>query len=183
MNGLGGLTGGEGISFSVESVEADGDGGTYEVIVTSALAWKATTPNNWITLEVTKGGTGQNYLSFKVAKNSSTSPRSGVITVSCEGYDISAELPVNQEAGSGDSGTKDLTFDINVSDITAYEATISIVPSDKNEYYFWDIFDAAMIDQYGSIEVIVEAYYDYLKEIVNGGQVSWSQVLSKGLEI
>jgi len=29
MNGLGGLTGGEGIAFSVESVEADGDGGTY----------------------------------------------------------------------------------------------------------------------------------------------------------
>lgn len=180
MNGLGGLTGGEGISFSVESVEADGDGGTYEVIVTSALAWKATTPNNWITLDVTKGGTGQNYLSFKVAKNSSTSPRSGVITVSCEGYDTSAELVVNQEAGSGNSGTKDLTFDINVSDITAYEATISIVPSDKNEYYFWDIFDAAMIDQYGPIEVIVQAYYDYLKEMVNGGQISWSQVLSKG---
>ncbi len=70
-------------------------------------------------------------------------------------------------------------FDIKVSDISALGATVTVIPSDTNEYYFFDLRSAAAVDYYNlngdSIAAAMKA--DFKK-----GKFKFPKFLSRGID-
>lgn len=56
----------------------------------------------------------------------------------------------NKEQGGGNEPEpeKTVAFNIQVTDITATTANVTVEPSDTNAYYYYDVLDAALFDQY-----------------------------------
>jgi hypothetical protein len=75
-------------------IPATGGSGAFNVIAANGCAWTATSDEGWITFSGATAGSGNGGVSFTVAANTASSPRSGVITV--EGRTFT----VNQMAAS-----------------------------------------------------------------------------------
>lgn len=75
-------------------------------------------------------------------------------------------------------------FAIEVSDITATSATVTIVPTDANELYYFDVMTKDQIDAFGSYDELAEAYLDYIKQDIAQyqGQYTMEDVLSQGTD-
>ena len=70
----------------------------YIVTVYSPCSWRATTENEWITIETKLGIDGKRELIFSVADCYETEPREGKIIVSNNDEGLSAELTITQKA-------------------------------------------------------------------------------------
>ncbi len=79
-------------SLSTRSVRAPAGGGDYSIAISTgpACGWTATTTLPWVTLWATHG-TGSGSLPFQVAANSSTSSRSGIITIAGQAVTVSQD--------------------------------------------------------------------------------------------
>ncbi len=86
-----------GISPTPQSFAAGGGTGTFTVTSGPACAWTATSNATWITINSGASGTGSGTAGFTVAANTSTSARSGTVTVS--GQSFTGTVTINQ-AGS-----------------------------------------------------------------------------------
>lgn len=98
------------------------EGGTYNVTVSSKVAWESKSSDNWLTLD-TKNGNGNKAIEVKVAANPSAAERRARITISASGE--TKEISVTQETRlpkviltsnipnpvSGDGGKYELTVD------------------------------------------------------------------------
>ena len=84
---------------SVETAEFDveADGGSFDVVLTATLDWAATC-DNWITLAKTSGAgySGMQFITVTVAKNETTSARTGKITFSLPGKNLSVDVNIRQ---------------------------------------------------------------------------------------
>lgn len=83
------------ISLSKTSVSVPSEANMVSVEVTSPYAWKATTNAAWIEVEVD----GTSTLNLYVEKNTTTEERTATVVVSCDSYNLAAELTVVQAAG------------------------------------------------------------------------------------
>ena len=79
-------------SLSTRSVRAPAGGGDYSIAISTGPAcdWAATTTLPWVSLWATHG-TGSGSLPFQVPANSSTSSRSGIITISGQAVTVSQD--------------------------------------------------------------------------------------------
>ena len=84
------------IKPSTITVEAAAN--NYIVAVSSPCSWRATTEEDWITLETELGIDGKQQLIFAVKDYWETEPREGKIVVSNSDEGFSAELTVEQKA-------------------------------------------------------------------------------------
>lgn len=84
------------IKPSTITVEAAAN--SYIVAVSSPCSWRATTEEDWITLETELGIDGKQQLIFAVKNYRETEPREGKIVVSNSEEGFSAELTVVQKA-------------------------------------------------------------------------------------
>ncbi|MCM3879033.1 MAG: hypothetical protein ND807_02895 [Vicinamibacterales bacterium] len=82
------------ISPTSQSVAAAGSSSSTAVTTTSGCTWTATSNASWITLSGGGSGTGAGTVSYDVAANTVTSPRSGTLTVAGQ------TLTVNQSAAA-----------------------------------------------------------------------------------
>ncbi len=71
----------------------------YYVNVVSSYAWSAQSSVNWISIQSKIGEAGSSYLSISISENTEQTTRQGVIYVTTDDYNLSAELLVTQEAG------------------------------------------------------------------------------------
>ena len=113
-------------STSVETIEADGDGGEYELPVTLNVPATITTEDNWITVGETKALETVTYLVKVAANPSTTETRKGTVTVTPQGLeDIVVEVeqkvfvPVLKFVGEipkipQEGGTVEIPFETNM---------------------------------------------------------------------
>ena len=80
---------------------------------------------------------------------------------------------------------KELTFQISVTDITATEASVNVIPSDTNAYYYYDVIQVATYDELGSDEAVYADLKEYWDEVIAyykemGTTLTIKDFLSKG---
>ena len=66
----------------------------------------------------------------------------------------------------GPKPAKEVTFEITASDITEQTALIKVVPSDAKAYYYFDIVDAAYMEEFESDSAMVQDFIDYYVEML-----------------
>lgn len=66
----------------------------------------------------------------------------------------------------GPKPAKEVTFEITASDITEQTALIKVVPSDAKAYYYFDIIDAAYMEEFESDSAMVQDFIDYYVEML-----------------
>lgn len=88
------------LQLSQDKMSVGAEGGNFSVDIITDYEYAIDINVDWI--EVTGGSCSTEYctLDFYVAKNLAPSKRNGVITVSCNDYNLMATLTVSQEAGS-----------------------------------------------------------------------------------
>ena len=88
----------------------------------------------------------------------------------------------NNNGGNNNGGSlNETTFVVEVSDITATSATVSVTPSNSNTYYF-DVMDQSTINRFDSLNDFAVAYIDYLKSTMILYGYTLADVLSLGSE-
>ena len=80
------------------TIEVAAEASDYVVAVSSPCSWRATTENEWITIETKLGIDGKRELIFSVADWWETEPREGKIVVANSDEGLSAELIITQKA-------------------------------------------------------------------------------------
>ena len=80
---------------------------------------------------------------------------------------------------------KEVTFEISVSDVTAQEATVSVVPSDTSKVYYYGVIQSAYAAEYESMDALADSVMFYLKEEIDyyadyGYVIPFSYYLDKG---
>jgi hypothetical protein len=80
-------------SISPTSQSFDSNGGTGSVGVTtqSGCSWTAVSNSSWITITSNSSGTGSGTVNYSVASNTSTSARTGTITIAGRTFTVSQE--------------------------------------------------------------------------------------------
>lgn len=119
------------LSCSPTKISALADGGIYTIDVNSAGRWEAWTTSTWIELH-DEYGSGNGNFQCNIKKNTSSSSRSGYITImSDNGNDNTQVLvDVNQTGGSQQGGDDDkTTIPSTPSNVNAYTSGNSIVIS------------------------------------------------------
>ena len=86
------------IVINPTTIEVAAEANDYVVAVSSPCSWRATTENEWITIETKLGIDGKRELIFSVADSYEVEPREGKILVSNSDEGLSAELVVTQKA-------------------------------------------------------------------------------------
>ena len=106
------------ISVSPSSISAPSGGmsGTFNVITSSGCPWSATSNAAWLT--TSSAGTGNGSVSYTVAANTSTSGRSGTITVTGQGFTVtqSGVQPSNLVATATSTPSVSLTWNSSAVD-------------------------------------------------------------------
>ena len=163
------------IQLETTSLRSEAAGGMFYVLVTSDYPWEAYTSSSWITVHTLNGNPGTSNLAFTLAANNSTQERNGVISVFCEAYNLNVNLYVTQYGVN--AGCE---FAINMYDITDTAAVADITPSDPTARYWWDVLAYDDYVQFGSEVQFLQAYHEYLTELVNAYGYPWSSVLEQG---
>ncbi len=164
------------IQLSQSWFEIPGEGGTFNVTVTSDYPWEAFTWEPWIVLNNVYGDSGMSYLSFSVAANTSSDMRTGCISIGCDSYNLVAEIRVDQYGGATSS---DVTFDFS-GEVSDTMAAITVTPSDNSVYYYWDVADAETVSYYGTYE-FMNAYHAMLQDQISAYGLTWADVLNQGV--
>ena len=94
------------------TIEVAAEASDYVVAVSSPCSWRATTEDEWITIETKLGIDGKRELIFSVASWWETEPREGKIVVANSDEGLSAELVVAQKA---------FVPELEISSSTSYE--------------------------------------------------------------
>ena len=97
--------GGPGCSVAIDpsdrSFNASGGDGTIRVTAPSGCAWSATTGASWIELSGSNG-TGNDTVRYKVQTNTSTSVRTGTISVAGRPHSVRQDAAVSAGGGGGE---------------------------------------------------------------------------------
>ena len=88
------------IELSQNSVDINYEAGSHSVTVTSPYSWRASSHDNWITVDTATGIAGTKVLEFSVTRNEGLKVREGTIVIKNEDYNLVKELYVVQEASS-----------------------------------------------------------------------------------
>ena len=88
------------IELSQNSVDINYEAGSHSVTVTSPYSWRASSHDNWITVDTATGIAGTKVLEFSVTRNEDLKVREGTIVIKNEDYNLVKELYVVQEASS-----------------------------------------------------------------------------------
>ena len=140
------------------------DGGSQTVSVNTNVAWEATESLDWVTISPTSGtGEGGETIMVTVTENPDTTPRSGVISFSQVGGDLTASLNVNQAAPDLTDlytliNTGDENDPVTVESYSSYEVAKGSAPSqllDKNSETKWTASDGATGDGMGDGEFAI----------------------------
>ncbi len=62
---------------------------------------------------------------------------------------------------------KEVTFEISVSDVTAQEATVSVVPSDTSKLYYYSVIPSETAATFESMEAMADTIMLYLKKQID----------------
>src|SRR5205085_67264 len=82
------------LSSSGASIGASGATGSLNVTAGSGCAWSAVVNDSWISLPSGNNGSGSGILNYSVAANTSTSPRTGSITIAGQPFTVSQAAAV-----------------------------------------------------------------------------------------
>ena len=81
--------------------------------------------------------------------------------------------------GNNGGGSASSDFTINVSNITATNATVSVTPSNDNTYYF-DIVEQSTVNSFSSLSAFATAYVEFLQEQAAEYGYNFADFLSSG---
>lgn len=62
---------------------------------------------------------------------------------------------------------KEVTFEISVSDVTAQEATVSVVPSDTSKLYYYSVIPSESAATFESMEAMADTIMLYMKKQID----------------
>ncbi len=80
---------------------------------------------------------------------------------------------------------KEVTFEISVSDVTAQEATVSVVPSDTSKLYYYAVIPSESAATFESMEAMADTIMLYLKKQIDmyaayGYTKYFNEIMDKG---
>jgi CSLREA domain-containing protein len=161
-------------SLSPTSVNVAASGGTggFNVNTAAGCAWTATSNSPFIA--VNGGGSGSGTVSYSVAANTGTSPRTGAITAAGQTFTVNQAgatpaLSINNVSlNEGNSGTTAFTFIVNLSaaspqtvtvnfatangtanagqDYAAANGTLTFAPNETSKFVTVQVFGDALIE-------------------------------------
>lgn len=82
-------------------------------------------------------------------------------------------------SSTGGGSTSQNTFNVSVSNVTSDSATVSVVPS-NNDTYYYDVYEADVVNQYGDINTFAADYIAYIIDYISGSGYSIADLLSSG---
>ena len=124
-----------GISLSQERIEIGADGGEVLVNITSISTEILIEPDaDWIHILSNDSGVGFLTLKLSVDKNNTDSVRTGLVTISCADYEMSATLTIVQQAGSGIENNKIFYTSTDGAIVTPYDTNAFGVNIVSNTY-------------------------------------------------
>ncbi len=159
--------------FTVEySVTGDG----------AAQAVTAVADQDWIVLDNSKAGT----VGVSVGANLSAEDRTAVVTLSRSGAE-DAYVTVLQSSDPDYRIDTKIRFDLNVTDVEATSAAVTVAPTNLDSYYYYGVVTA---EQYAKFNGDGKAFVaDYAKQLIdyarkraeaNGQEFSLESDLTKG---
>ena len=89
-----------GLGLTPATVNLPAEGGSARVAFSAQEAWKATTTAEWIRLSPSSGEAGDIVMTVEVAENTTTTPRTTLVTVSVPSIELSGTLTVSQEGAT-----------------------------------------------------------------------------------
>ncbi len=142
----------------------------------------AVSDQDWIVLDNSTSGT----VGVSVAANLSADDRTAVITLSLKGAE-DAYVTVLQSSDPDYRIDTKMQFDLNVTDVEATSAMVSVAPTNSDSYYYYGVVTA---DQYAKFNGDGKAFVaDYAKQLIdyvrksaeaNGQEFSLTNYLTKG---
>lgn len=80
---------------------------------------------------------------------------------------------------------KEVTFEISVSDVTAQEATVSVVPSDTSKLYYYSVIPSESAATFESMEAMADTIMLYMKKQIDmyaayGYTMYFNELMDKG---
>lgn len=75
---------------------------------------------------------------------------------------------------------KEVTFEISVSDVTAQEATVSVVPSDTSKLYYYSVIPSESAATFESMEAMADTLMLYLKKKMDMYAAYFNEITDKG---
>jgi hypothetical protein len=124
------------LSFSSQSFASSGGTGSVNIISSPPCSWSVSSSDTWVAITSQSSGSGNGTISFAVAANPTSAPRSTTLTIGGQTFSISQGVAANSHLAtlSLDSGHPSLAFGFTaggtvwgVNRITpeAYPATLS----------------------------------------------------------
>lgn len=153
------------ISPTSQSFTASGGTGSVSVTATSGCSWTAATNDSWITITSGSSGSGNGTVSYSVASNSSTSSRTGTMTIAGNTFTVSQsgatgppDIAVNPTSLNFGIVTKykSKTLPVTVSNVGTGALTInSITFEGVNSGYYSQTNNCSTVDPGGSCTINV----------------------------
>ena len=109
------------------------------------------------------------YYAFAVGVNAN-----GAVT-----SNVTVKAFTTLNSGSGSGVTSNNTFSVDVTNVTATGATISVTPSNNDTYYF-DLVEKEVYDQFPNGATFAAEYIAYLKEYFESYGYTMADLLSSG---
>ena len=97
-----------------------------------------------------------------------------------------AVLALSFTACKNQPGKKSCTFEISVTDVKGVSATVTVTPSDTSVYYYYDVLQASIYEQYGKDSVVsaiignMQYYIDMYAQY--GMKLTMADLLYKGVD-
>ncbi len=89
-----------GLGLTPTTVNVPAEGGSAQVAFSAQSAWTATTTAEWIQLSPSSGEAGDIVMKVEVGANTTTSPRTSLVTVAIPDIGLSGVVTVSQEAAA-----------------------------------------------------------------------------------
>lgn len=98
------------LSVSPTSLSSKWDGGKFSITISSDCDWTCTPGKEWIIVSSNEGNRGSKTITVDVAKNTTTSTRSGEISIVSKTSASSTRVIVNQEVAQVSLSTQSLNY-------------------------------------------------------------------------
>lgn len=146
------------LSGTSESNEITADKTSIPIAFSTNQSWSASSNVNWISVTPNKGSSGDAAIVAMVEENTTTSDRTGKVTI--KAGNISKDVSIKQRKKSGEPAGETIT--LRATNITSSSFTVSTTTS-STKSYLWDVIEKSMWDSYDG-ETIWNSYVQTYKE-------------------
>ncbi len=163
-----------------DDIVFEAGGGTVQLSVETDADWKVISDQSWCRAEKT----ADDVLTVSAEPNNNTTPmpKARITVFAGKGDTAAKEVLCATQQGRITEPVEDLDLKIELTEKTAISIKMSVVPSDKNAVYYFDILRKETLDEHheGDLNVYVRNFVQHVYESLGSMEAVLDQIGSVG---